>query len=221
MITILQHGPDEPAGVIGEYIKERHHPCEILRLDEGDELPEDLPGRLIVLGGQMSANDEQEYPFLSPEKALIRKAVGRGCIVLGICLGAQLIAAAFHEPVYPAPRERGWRQVRGCSPAWQPLFPPSFTVFQWHNETFNLPKGATLLAQGDTVTHQAFQLGHAVGVQFHPEVTMPVISRWVREMEDGERRQLLDASERECRQNRRRCCMMVDAFLAGWDGRWT
>jgi GMP synthase-like glutamine amidotransferase len=221
MITLLQHGPDEPAGVIEEYLKKRQQPYEIIRLYDGDELPEDPPGHLIILGGHMSANDEREYPFLVPEKALIHTAVSHGSMVFGICLGAQLIAAALHEPVLLSHRERGWRQLRGCSPAWQRLFPPSCTVFQWHNETFNLPAGATLLAQGDDVANQAFRLGHAVGVQFHPEVTRPIISRWAEEMEDGERQQVLAASERECRQNRRRCCMMVDAFLAGWGRIWT
>jgi GMP synthase (glutamine-hydrolysing) len=138
-----------------------------------------------------------------------------------IVLGAQLIAAAFHEPVYPTLPEHGWQQIRGCSPGWQRLFPSSFTVFQWHNETFNLPKGATLLARDDDVANQAFRLGHAVGVQFHSEVTGSIISRWTHELDETERHQILDASGRECRENRCRCCMLVDAFLADWESRWT
>ena len=69
---------------------------------------EDPPGHLIVLGGLMCANDEREYPFLVPEKALIRTAVSRGSTMIGVCLSAQLIAAAFHEPVYPTLQEHGW-----------------------------------------------------------------------------------------------------------------
>jgi GMP synthase-like glutamine amidotransferase len=217
MITILQHGPDEPAGLIEEYVKERQQPYELLMLYDGDDLPDDPPPRLVILGGQMNANDEREYPFLVPEKALIRTAVSRGSTVLGICLGAQLIAAAFHEPISPSQRERGWQRIQGCSPAWRHLFPSTFTVFQWHNETFNLPEGATLLAQGDDVANQAFQIRHAVGVQFHPEVTAPIISQWARELEVTERHRILDTSQREYPQNHRRCCMLMDAFLACWE----
>jgi GMP synthase-like glutamine amidotransferase len=216
MITILQHGEHEPAGSIGHYLEARNEPFRILRLYEGDTLPDDPPDRLIVLGGQMSVNDESMYPFLSPEKALVRKAVSRGSTVLGICLGAQMIAAACGEKVYPHERELGWRTIHGCAPAWQRLFPESFEVYHWHRETFDLPKGAELLATGRIVPNQAFLLGHALGVQFHPEVTVPVIAYWANDLGHDEQLAMTEEAEKKMSKNRTLCSAIMDAFCNGW-----
>jgi GMP synthase (glutamine-hydrolysing) len=216
MITILQHGEHEPVGSIGEYLEVRNQPFRIIRLYEGDALPDTPPIRLIILGGQMSINDESMYPFLSPEKELVRKSVARDATVLGICLGAQMIAAACGERVYPQKRELGWLTIHGCAPAWQRLFPESFEVFHWHRETFDLPKGAGLLATARAVPNQAFLIGHALGVQFHPEVTLPVITYWANELGDDKRLEMTGESEAKMDGNRRLCSAIMDAFCAGW-----
>jgi len=217
MITILQHGEYEPAGIIAEYLDARNEPFRILRLYEGDALPGDPPGRLILLGGQMSVNDESTYPFLSPEKKLVRKAIACRCTVLGICLGAQMIAAACGMRVYPQEKELGWRTIHGCAPAWHRLFPPTFEVFHWHTETFDLPKGAELLATGSAVPNQAFLLGHALGVQFHPEVTSPVIAQWAKDIGGAERLMLVRETKERMGENRQICAALMDAFYAGWN----
>jgi GMP synthase-like glutamine amidotransferase len=217
MIAIFQHGEYEPAGAIAEYLDARNEPFRILRLYEGDALPSDPPDRLIILGGQMSVNDESTYPFLSPEKKLVRKAIARDCTVLGICLGAQMIAAACGMQVYPQEKELGWRTIYGCAPAWHRLFPATFEVFHWHTETFDLPEGAALLATGSAVPNQAFLLGRAVGVQFHPEVTAPVIAQWAKDLGDAERLMLVRETKERMGGNRQICSTLMDAFCAGWN----
>jgi GMP synthase-like glutamine amidotransferase len=216
MITILQHGEHEPAGAVEECLVARNEPFRILRLYKGDALPDDPPGRLIVLGGQMSVNDESTYPFLAPEKALVRKAIARNATVLGICLGAQMIAAACGKKVCAGERERGWRKIQGCNTPGHRFFPGEFEVFHWHKETFDLPDGARLLAVGTAVKNQAFLLGHALGVQFHPEVTEPVIAFWAKDLGDNERLAMMKDTTTKTDGNRILCDAIVNAFLNGW-----
>ena len=123
----------------------------------------------------MSVNDEGEFPWLAPEKQLIRDAIQSGKAVLGVCLGAQLIASAMGARVYRNHvKEIGWFPVQrfpsiGTSTF---RFPPSVEVFHWHGETFDLPSGATRLARSEGCENQAFQLGRSVmGLQFHLETT--------------------------------------------------
>lgn len=129
---------------------------------------------LIVMGGPMSVNDEAGHPWLVAEKQFIRKAIAAGKPVLGICLGAQLIAASHGAKVYPnVHKEIGWLPVMAANnlPEHAFRFPAQTTVFQWHGETFDLPAGATLLASNPACRHQAFQIGrNAIGLQFHPEI---------------------------------------------------
>jgi GMP synthase-like glutamine amidotransferase len=214
MITILQHGEHEPAGAIGDYLQELGLPCTNIRPYEGDDIPDKVPDRLIVLGGQMSVNDTDEYPFFFQEKSLIKKAIGKKCIVLGICLGAQMIASAQGKPVYPGTPERGWVRIHGCDTG--TIFPGMSSVFHWHNETFDLPDGATLTATGDAVENQSFIIGSSVGVQFHPEVTVEIITDWARDLPGTEQTQLLKDSARYLPDNTRFCRRLIDAFLRGW-----
>ncbi len=136
--------------------------------------PEDID-LLIVMGGPMSVNDEKQYPWLAYEKQFLRDFIKTGKPVLGICLGAQLIAHAMGARVYKnGQKEIGWFPIRGI-PAMDGAsfrFPPSVDVFHWHGETFDLPDGATHLAKSDGCENQAFQLGRSViGLQFHLETT--------------------------------------------------
>ena len=162
---------------------------------EQDKLPDNPPEKVIILGGQMSVNDENLYPFLSAEKKLVRVAIERDCTVLGICLGAQMIATACGKRVFADERDWMADHIRLFT-AWQQVFPTSFEVFHWHAETFELPEGANLLAKGDVVTNQAFIIHNAVGIQFHPEVTAPVIATWLRDLNDTMRLPLLKEVEK-------------------------
>ena len=144
-----------------------------------------LPGAgeldwLIVMGGPMSVNDEEVHPWLAPEKRLIAQCIESGKKVLGICLGAQLIARALGARVFPnARKEIGWFPVRRPKsalggPASGPaqLFSDGVEVFHWHGDTFDLPRGAALFLESDACAHQAFSVGSTVvGLQFHLETT--------------------------------------------------
>jgi GMP synthase (glutamine-hydrolysing) len=216
MITIWQHGEDEAAGEIEEYLKEIQEPFEILRLHETQKIPKTLPSHLIILGGQMSVNDTLGFPYFFDEQKVIREMVSAARPVLGICLGAQMIAASFGKPVYRSAPERGWCGTTGCDLEWRVIFPEKFTVFHWHNETFNLPDGATLLSRGDTVENQAFKMGSAVGVQFHPEVTVPILSQWTESSGNKDRIAILKETECHLDQSRERCRDLVNAFVRCW-----
>lgn len=132
----------------------------------------------------MSVNDEEKFPWLVQEKHLIREAIEAGKSVLGICLGAQLIASALHARVFrQAKKEIGWFPIQGTShdeaiAASTGLFhfPATETVFHWHGETFELPTGAQRLASSRACANQAFQLGQRViGLQFHLEATASTV----------------------------------------------
>jgi GMP synthase-like glutamine amidotransferase len=172
----LQHVPFEGLGSIEPWLKD--HGCEITqtRFYESIRLPDcrdvDL---LIIMGGPMSANDEEEFPWLVKEKAFIRQCIESGTAVLGVCLGSQLIASALGGKVYRNPqKEIGWFPVQGVSSSGRSVFrfPREIDVFHWHGETFDLPPGAVRTATNEACENQAIQLGRSViGLQFHLETT--------------------------------------------------
>lgn len=128
---------------------------------------------LVIMGGSMSVNDEDKHPWLIEEKQFIREFISTGKPVLGICLGAQLIASALGAKVYPnKTKEIGWFHVHGKTnlPPSGFQFPASFFSLHWHGETFDLPEGAVLLASSEATKNQAFLFGQNVlAIQFHPE----------------------------------------------------
>jgi GMP synthase-like glutamine amidotransferase len=177
-VHYLQHVPFEGIGSIEAWLITRGAQASATRFYESAQLPHpDDFDWLIVMGGPMSVNDEQHYPWLIAEKRLIREAIARHKVVLGICLGAQLIANALGARVYPNPEpEIGWFPIERVATAkahpCATLFPARCKVFHWHGETFDLPPGAVHLAQSTACTHQAFLLGQRVlGLQFHLETT--------------------------------------------------
>lgn len=140
---------------------------------------------MVVLGGPMNVDEVDRHPHLETEVRLIREAVARQMPVLGICLGAQLIAKALGAKVYPnGVKEIGWYDV-SVTPegAADPLFShfrPTERIFQWHGDTFDLPEGAVRLAESAACRNQAFRYGTNVyGLQFHLEVDQPMIHRWL------------------------------------------
>ena len=122
----------------------------------------------------MSVNDERAYPWLKPEKKFIDEAIRRGLPVVGVCLGAQLIAAALGAKVYAnTHKEIGWFPIQALDVGADAFrFPRQATVFHWHGETFDLPSGAVRLARSSACENQAFQVGrNVIGLQFHLETT--------------------------------------------------
>jgi GMP synthase-like glutamine amidotransferase len=172
----LQHVQFEGLGSIEPWLRSGDYEITSTQLFKSAEFPAlDKIDLLVVMGGPMSANDENEYPWLSHEKKFIRNAIYSGKQVLGICLGAQLIANALGAEVYKNPvKEIGWFPVQGVPTISSSSFsfPPSTEVFHWHGETFDLPPGATLTARSEGCENQAFQIGKSViGLQFHLETT--------------------------------------------------
>lgn len=136
--------------------------------------PVDEVDFLIAMGGPMSINDEAALPWLVTEKQFIRAYLATGRPMLGVCLGAQLMAGALGARVAPqAEREIGWLPIQGVANGGDVFaFPPEVTVFHWHGEAFDLPAGSVLLARSEGCAHQAFQIGErAIGLQFHLETT--------------------------------------------------
>jgi len=180
---ILQHVAFEGPGSIRTWLDQQGFRITTTHLYQDETLPDiNQIDFLIIMGGPMSVNDEADYPWLAKEKQFIRRAVDMQLPVLGICLGAQLIAAAFGARVYANHcKEIGWFPVRpianknGCF-----VFPDKSMVFHWHGETFDLPDNAVLLASSNACTHQAFQIGScAIGLQFHLETTAESVAAMV------------------------------------------
>ena len=172
----LQHVPFEGPGSMESWLKSHAYELTYTRFFESTELPDsESIDFLVIMGGPMSVNDEDKFPWLVTEKKFVREVMGAGKPVLGICLGAQIIASAMGAIIYSSPeKEIGWFPVQGVDSSDETTFrfPASETVFHWHGETFDLPPGAKHLAKSDSCENQAFQLVTSlIGLQFHPETT--------------------------------------------------
>jgi GMP synthase (glutamine-hydrolysing) len=186
-IACLQHVPFEGPAEIGSWAASRGYPSFTTHLFANEPLPPlaafDV---LVILGGPMSVNDEPLFDWLQPEKEFIRHAIEGGRRVLGICLGAQLIASALGAKVFSnRDREIGWFPVRrtshGTRHAAFASLPDTFTPLHWHGETHDLPAGAIPLATSVACAQQAFSIGDQVlGLQFHLESTPESVEALVR-----------------------------------------
>jgi GMP synthase (glutamine-hydrolysing) len=194
----LIHGEAVRAGVFFDAVEQRGHELEEWSLAWDRPLPRPLDdyGAVIIFGGAMHADQDDRHPWLRDENMFIHRLFDLGTPVLGVCLGAQLLAKAAHAPVFPSSEpEIGWHGVELADTAsGDPVLgalPERFEAFQWHFYTHGLPAGADELARSPVCT-QAFRLGERVwGVQFHPEVTFAQVEQWVSEepwaVEDPER----------------------------------
>ena len=186
-VLTIQHIECEGPGLIAGGLRAAGIDLQTLHPYNGDPIPPDLGGfgGLLILGGPMNADDLSAHPFLEAERSLIRSAIQSGVPVMGICLGAQLIARVLGAKVYKAERaEIGFKRVERSPEASDDAlfgqFPEFGMVFQWHEDTFDLPLGATRLAHSTVCENQAFRWGdHVWGVQFHLEVTAPMVRSWV------------------------------------------
>lgn len=210
---VIQHVPFEGPGLWADEAERRGIPLRVFRTDRGDPLPDpsELPGfgGLIVMGGPMSVRDAPRLKHLDLERRLLAEAVGLRLPVVGVCLGAQLLASAFGAEVYPGPApEIGYGTVRLTEEGLRdPVLGPEaeLPVFHWHGETFDLPRGAVWLARSEAYPHQAFRIdgpvgrssregGNAYGFQFHVELNARLAEAWAPHLPEGVR---IVPSERE------------------------
>lgn len=195
-VLCVRNDRDDTLGITAAVLGE--HGVGVLRLDAFDPAVRwpDLEeiGALIVFGGEMNVDETARYPYLLSQRQLLRRAVDADLPVLGICLGAQMLARALDAQVFRAPvRELGFKPVRvteaGRRDRLLSAFQSGDRVFQWHEDTFDLPTGAELLAAGDEVPTQAFRFGpSAWGVQFHFEVDRDGVEAWLRAAEPNLKR---------------------------------
>lgn len=181
-VVILQHESGAPAAILGDSLREAGFRLDVRLLCSGDEVPGSLAGHdaLIVLGGEMNVGEESDYPFLRAEQELLGEAVRSGFPTLGICLGAQQLAASCGGSVvrrgalalgwYPFDVKREDALLTGVD--------PRTLVFHWRQYACRLPDEAVLIASGDG-DPQVFRLGNAAwGIQFHPEPSLEVLAGW-------------------------------------------
>lgn len=187
-ICILQHVPFEGAGTILPYFEGKGHQVEMIHCYQTHELPSvDCFDLLIIMGGPMSVHDINKHPYLIEVKRLIVHSIEQNKWLLGVCLGAQLVAEALGAGVKPNhAKEIGWypvQQTSAASESWlADLLPCEFTCLHWHGDTFDIPEGAVHVARSHVCENQAFVWNERViGLQFHleftPESTRNLIDR--------------------------------------------
>ncbi len=174
----LQHVPFEGLGSIASWAKARRIQISRTRLFTDEALPSaDEIDLLVVMGGPMGVYDERDHPWLIQEKAFLKQAINSGTQILGVCLGAQLIAEVLGARVYPNNhKEIGWFSIEGVravpSGSIEKVLSNAGEVFHWHGDTYDLPTGATHLAKSPACKNQAFSVGNQIlALQFHLETT--------------------------------------------------
>ncbi len=187
-ILVLQHEAHEGLGAWDPLFKTAARKVVTQKLFAGDKVPLDESlcayDGIVILGGSMSANDEH-LDFIRDELVMIAQAIELKIPLLGVCLGAQLIARALGSKITPLlQKEIGWSPIHlGISCGKDNLFgglSGPVMMFQWHGETFQIPSGAIHLAKTDLCPHQAFRYADRIyGLQFHCEMTHSMISDWV------------------------------------------
>lgn len=185
-IQCVQHVHFEGPGFIAHWAESAGHLFAITHLYAGQPLPDcgqfDL---LVIMGGPMGVNDEKQYNWLRPEKELIINTLKSGKKVLGVCLGAQLIAQALGAKVFAnAHKEIGWYSIELTSQAQgqHPVrrIPKEINAFHWHGDTFTLPSGATHLMRSQACENQAFVFNNqALALQFHIEITPEAVAEMI------------------------------------------
>jgi GMP synthase (glutamine-hydrolysing) len=182
---VLQHIRCEPPGLFSALLRDRGFVVEVVEVDEGGGLPDWREADLVLaMGGPMGAYDEAGYPWLAAEKQWIAAAVRAGTPYLGVCLGAQLLAASLGAEVHAGDTpEVGVLPVEVTGPGQtDPVFGVlggQFPALQWHGDTFAIPAGAVHLGRSAAYPNQAFRFGEAAyAVQFHVEVTDTMLTEW-------------------------------------------
>ncbi|MCZ7382175.1 MAG: type 1 glutamine amidotransferase [Candidatus Methanoperedens sp.] len=186
----LEHEPFEGLANIEVWAKKRGHTISRTLLFNNEELPEmnDFDW-LVIMGGSMNIYEEEKYPWLREEKNFIAEAIAGKKIVLGVCLGSQLIADVLGGRVSKNTyKEIGWLPVSLTGEAKNSSifskFPCRFTAFHWHGDTFKIPPGAVRIAESEGCANQIFEYGRVIGLQFHIEYSVDSINLMLKNCED-------------------------------------
>ena len=184
-ILIFRHVTCEGPGYLGTFLKNNNIPYEIICIDEGIAVPQNLDtvSGLVFMGGSMNVTDSLEW--MNDEQKLIRKAINKNIPIMGICLGAQLMSAALGGKVTHDPNmEIGWHKVepdiKNKDNEWLKGLPKDLIPFHWHADTFSIPKEATVLLHSQCRKNQAFSIKNSIAMQFHLEMTIEMTKEWVR-----------------------------------------
>lgn len=188
-VLSITHGPSVPGGVFEDAVVAAGHALERWSPPErAAPAPAGSYDAVLVFGGSMHPDQDERFHWLGQEEAFLRSVLAEEVPVLGVCLGAQMLARAAGAWVAPAAApEIGWHEVE-LTPAGRDdpvlgALPPRTTAFQWHSYTFGIPAGGMELARSAICT-QAFRAGSAWGIQFHAEATLPMIEAWIEEEDD-------------------------------------
>lgn len=188
---MAQHVSYEHPGLLAAVADARGYALDVRRLDLGEPVPTlEEADALIVMGGPMNVDEKAEHPWLEPEREAVAAFVAAGRPVLGVCLGAQLIARALGAEVRAGDGEEvGMGSVEltpaGSSDALLAGLGPELPCFHWHGDTYDLPDGAERLAGNDRYENQAFRVASAWGLQFHVEVDGSLAAEWAERLDNG------------------------------------
>ena len=224
----LQHVPFEGLGTIEAWLLGSGYGITTTKFFESAVLPEvETIDFLVVMGGPMGVLDEPKHPWLADEKVFIRTVIEAGKPVLGVCLGAQLIAVCMGGEVMANPvKEIGWFPVEAVPHGQGNVFrfPARFEALHWHGDTFTLPKGAIQLARSEGCANQAFQIGrHVIALQFHLEATprtvQDLVSNCRDELVEGEfiatEAEILSATQRNRSAGSHLMARILDHLIPG------
>ncbi|MEM9266462.1 MAG: gamma-glutamyl-gamma-aminobutyrate hydrolase family protein [Cyanobacteria bacterium P01_F01_bin.13] len=184
-ILVIQNSVRDPIGILGEHLISCGAELVTWLPEQQPQPPQGDFSGLIILGGHMNAHEDNQYPHLKQGVELIHQFHAENKPIMGVCLGAQLIARAFGSQVYPhSTPELGFSPLEVVEPLatepWLQNCPADLHIMQWHFDTFDLPVQATLLMTNDICKHQAYRIGANIyGFQFHLEVTPDIIADWL------------------------------------------
>jgi GMP synthase-like glutamine amidotransferase len=230
-LAVLQHAEAEGPGEIAEWAAARGHAVEIARLDRGEALPPSFDW-LAVMGGEMNVYQDRDYPWLKAERRFVRATLEAGKPVVGICLGAQLLADALGSRVVQnAEHEIGWFPVSFTREARENFahLPESATALHWHGDAFELPAGALRVGTSAGCGEQGFLVpGRCLALQFHFEADEALTRAFVEGSSDFSQwpkgrfvqspEVIVESAARFCGENRQLLFEMLDAFFGGEGG---